>query len=227
MKNEVETGWTTTEPHVSRFMGPEVPQCPVCRTLMDGASSLKNPDAKPAPESLSVCAYCTAFLVYDTESKLRVLTADEHRSLHEDNRAELRKLALVLPKVRGSGRRTARAPDSARFLVVPRGADGFCAAVWFANDRLCLSKPYPKLKQARRAAESQGALLFESCAVELEGAFWIGIKFQIFGETQVLEPIGPYATLERLEAEQDARVRQAAAELGGRAIFQHRRGLLS
>lgn len=45
-------------------------QCPKCRRLLDAASSVEAPKARPSPGDCTVCIYCRSILEFDNSLKL-------------------------------------------------------------------------------------------------------------------------------------------------------------
>ena len=61
------------------------PACPVCRSLLDGATG----DGRPKPDDLTVCVYCGVFLSFTASMDLRVLDAHEFAALPAEARDQL------------------------------------------------------------------------------------------------------------------------------------------
>lgn len=73
--------------------------CPGCGAGLD-ASTDSDGDALPSPGDLSVCAYCTAFLAYEEDLALRLLTLEEITELPDETRIQLQRLRKFFTKHR-------------------------------------------------------------------------------------------------------------------------------
>lgn len=63
-------------------------QCPHCGHTFDCASSERK-EQVPEPGDVSVCLYCTGFMIFNEEMKLRVLTAEEIAEMPAEKRSDL------------------------------------------------------------------------------------------------------------------------------------------
>jgi hypothetical protein len=73
------------------------PRCPRCGEVLDAATSLEG-DSVPTVGDVSVCAYCSALLMFiDPLPTQRLLSDAELRELDQDVRDDLMK-ALVLTR---------------------------------------------------------------------------------------------------------------------------------
>ncbi len=72
---------------VMNYTNPEA-RCPACLTTLSGA---KDPEgtATPKPGDGSVCVYCTAALIFNSDLTLRVMRPDEYEALPPKLRREL------------------------------------------------------------------------------------------------------------------------------------------
>lgn len=69
--------------------------CPGCGVGIN-ASTDPDGDELPSPGDLSICAYCTAFLVFEEGPALRLLTLEEIAELPDENRIELQRFRKFL-----------------------------------------------------------------------------------------------------------------------------------
>lgn len=77
-------------------------RCPHCDHKLDAATSVEGESA-PGPGDVTVCFYCTAFLVFGDALTLRLMTTDEIGELD----AEVRGLLVRLRKQINARRATA------------------------------------------------------------------------------------------------------------------------
>jgi len=63
--------------------------CPACGHLLDADGVALGEDARPTPGDVSVCMYCTSFLVFEPDLSRRAMTDDEVGELPDDVRMEL------------------------------------------------------------------------------------------------------------------------------------------
>ena len=84
--------------------------CPVCGFEVTGAAELRgrtlDETTSPTPGSVMICGDCAAPLVYLAGGGLRRMTADEERSLTNEQRAKL-DVAQAAVKMATGGRRSA------------------------------------------------------------------------------------------------------------------------
>ena len=63
-------------------------RCPLCGHKLDAAMGIDS-DEPPDPGDYSVCINCASPLVYNDDLSLRLMTGQELRELHPQNRREL------------------------------------------------------------------------------------------------------------------------------------------
>ena len=77
--------------------------CPKCGHLLDAASNLDNPRAKPKPEDYTVCIACAAILRFNSMLRLDVPTPEDVAALQRDDpdyfaeMQRVRRAVLMLP----------------------------------------------------------------------------------------------------------------------------------
>ncbi len=74
-------------------------RCPQCRKILDMATGVSNPEARPTVGSLSVCAYCFSFLQFGEGLILRALTEAEIGALPDDARIELQRARRIMQQM--------------------------------------------------------------------------------------------------------------------------------
>lgn len=74
----------------------ETDYCPNCGKKLDCATC--ESEIKPEPGDISVCIYCTSFLIFNDKVKLRLLTDDEIADLPAERRSQLVMARLLLRK---------------------------------------------------------------------------------------------------------------------------------
>lgn len=73
--------------------------CPNCGHIFDSASAVKIEEA-PKDGDLSVCVYCAAFLKFNPDLSLSLLSDEEFVELSYDNRKTLNNVRISLIKQR-------------------------------------------------------------------------------------------------------------------------------
>lgn len=73
--------------------------CPVCNATLDAASPSQNVP-EPEPGDVSVCFYCTAFLVFNAEMIPESLSDSELNSLDSEIISELTRIRNAIKKSR-------------------------------------------------------------------------------------------------------------------------------
>lgn len=58
--------------------------CPVCNALLNSARDALGDEPAPVEGDLSVCAYCTSFLVFMEDMSLKLLTDEETLDLPKE-----------------------------------------------------------------------------------------------------------------------------------------------
>jgi hypothetical protein len=58
-------------------------ECPVCGTTLNRARGTTNTEEAPRENDISVCAYCTAVMVFDSDLKTRVITDQEFTAIKQ------------------------------------------------------------------------------------------------------------------------------------------------
>lgn len=81
----------------------EKDKCPWCETILDAASNVEGTNA-PKPGDYTICIYCTMFLFFDDNLRLRRATKLEEKELNRDPVA--RKLKKAAQEVKRSDKGT-------------------------------------------------------------------------------------------------------------------------
>lgn len=60
--------------------------CPACKHRLTAATAIASDRGVPKEGDLTMCAYCTAFLVFKDDSTVRVMTLEEVGNLQDEER---------------------------------------------------------------------------------------------------------------------------------------------
>lgn len=73
--------------------------CPHCGHTMD-ADTHAHGDARPAPGDVSVCLYCTGFLVFNHDMTRRAMTDEDQAELDPETKSALMHLRRTIQETR-------------------------------------------------------------------------------------------------------------------------------
>lgn len=80
--------------------------CPACGHPIPDATAATDPEAHPEPgKTLSVCAYCYSFMLWQADRTLRVLSLQEIAALTDSERIELQRTRRALERARAGDAR--------------------------------------------------------------------------------------------------------------------------
>ena len=85
------------EPETTRHVAT---MCPVCGHKLDASTRVEADGHKPKPGSISVCIECAAVLTFDEGMHLRLMTAEEVRTLPDETFREVARYQAAVIKQR-------------------------------------------------------------------------------------------------------------------------------
>ena len=81
--------------------------CPVCVRHLDDATWISGEKATPSPGALAICFYCGAFLRFDEDRSLKLLSTDELSALNPSHQTVLSEIRTAILDRPVSGREAA------------------------------------------------------------------------------------------------------------------------